>query len=79
MVIYKKKISKALLYYSYYSSWFGCHCNISIARRATQLADRGHTAKQKKPLYSGPVAHMKNVTENRAQQTELGLNHCHLN
>jgi len=25
----------------------------------TQLADRGHTAKQKKPLYSGSVAHMK--------------------
>jgi len=27
------------------------------------VADRGHTAKQRKPLYSGTVAHMKNVTE----------------
>jgi len=33
-----------------------------IARRVTQLADRGHTAKPKKSLYSGTVAHMKNIT-----------------
>jgi len=30
--------------------------------KATQLADRGHTAKQKKSLYSGAVAHMENIT-----------------
>jgi len=31
-------------------------------RRNTQLADRKHTAKQKKSLYSGTTAHMKNIT-----------------
>jgi len=28
---------------------------------AAQLAGRGHTAKQKKSLRSGTVAHMKNI------------------
>jgi len=29
---------------------------------ATELADRSHKAKQKKSLYSGTIAHMKNIT-----------------
>jgi len=30
--------------------------------KATQLSERGHIGKQKKSLYSGTVAHMKNIT-----------------